>query len=1194
LWHAVLKTDCRGPTIAAEPDDGAGHRRAVGAPRTRIGRRAAGGSDPPALPSVQGAGESTRRGLIVLQVHRAERADRLAEGLAEILREPLADPFAAEVVSVPAKGVERWLAQRLSHRLGSGPDGDGVCANVVFPSVSALVEESAAAGGGPDRPADPWRPSRLVWTLLDVIDQCTAEPWCGALGAHLGVPDGDPIRHGRRYATARHIAELFDSYGIHRPEMVAAWSREEDVDGIGGSLPSDLRWQAELWRRLSKHMAVPSPAERLPEVCRTLREHPERLTLPPRVSIFGPTRLPAMHLAVLAAVAQRREVHLWLTHPSPALWNRVQADAVGRGPVTRRVDPSHELPRHPLLASLGRDTRELQLAIAAAGVPTAHHHHRSAAGADTLLGRIQGALARDDPPDGTDLPLLCPDDRSVQVHACHGADRQVEVLREVVLGLLADHEDLEPRDVLVMCPDIEAFAPLISASFGLGVENSGHPGHRMRVRLADRALRQVNPLLAVLAQLLELADSRLTAAQVLDFIAAPPVRRRFRLDDDDVERLRDLIARSGVRWGLDAGHRSRFRLGGIRANTWAAGLDRILLGIAMSEDDQCWIDTALPLDDVDSGDADLIGRLAEVVDRLGEVIVALSGEHPLTRWLDVLASGVDALTAVTDRDAWQASQVRAELADVAAAAADAVQVRLSLADVRSLLAERLRGRPTRANFRTGELTFCTMVPMRSVPHRVVCVLGLDDGAFPRTTVADGDDVLARDPCVGERDPRSEDRQLLLDAVLAATGCLVLIYSGADERTNTRRPPAVPLDELLDTIDTTVRTVDGRAARKQIVVRHPLQTFGARNFVPGALRTPKPFSFDQAALAGAVAAGGQRDEEPPFLSAPLPAVAVDDVVQLDDLRRFLDHPVRSFLRRRLGISFFTDDEDPHDGLPVELDALETWAVGDRLLRARLDGADLQRCVQAEWRRGTVPPGALGKRLLDHLADEVENLVAAAGPTMVGDPAVIDVRATLPGGRSAAGTVSNVYGDTIATLEYSRLGPKHRLRAWLGLLALTASHRSRPWRAVTIGRGTPGRLGRSTLGPVDPVLAGALLTRLVELSDQGLREPLPVSTKTSHAYAQARRRGRGAEEAQAAARDEWTRFGPGGEGDDPAHALVWGAAPPSFDALLAGHGPASAEPTRARPAGLASAEPTRFGDLATRLWAPLFDAETLDRP
>ncbi|MBW6439280.1 exodeoxyribonuclease V subunit gamma [Actinoplanes hulinensis] len=1107
----------------------------------------------------------------MLHVHRAERADRLADGLADLLRDPLPDPFAAEVVSVPSKGVERWLAQRLSHHLGAGRAVAGICANVVFPPVPALVEEAA---GTQDRRADPWQPHRLVWALLDLIDECAPEPWCAALGAYLGVHDADPIKRGRRYVTARHIADLFDSYGQQRPDMLARWTTGEDSDGVGGLLPPDLRWQAELWRRLHQRQPVPSPAERLPQVCQSLREHPETCSLPPRLSIFGPTRLPATHIAVLAALAERRDVHLWLSHPSPALWDRVRPHAAATHPSARATDPTRDLPRHPLLASLGRDARELQLTLAAGGAQGAEHADEPLARPGTLLGRIQAAVARDETP--AEPTLLDPADHSVQVHACHGATRQVEVLREVILGLLADDPGLEPRDVLVMCPDIETFAPLISASFGLGGEDSTHPGHRLRVRLADRALDRVNPLLAVAAELLELAESRLTAAQVLDFAAAPPVRRRFRLADDDLERMRDLVVHAGVRWGLDSDHRARFQLGAIRPNTWAAGLDRITLGVAMSEQDLCWLGTALPLDDVDSADLDLVGRLAELLDRLTATLAGFTGERPLGEWLDAVGTGVDALTEVPDADAWQAGQLRAELADVAAEAdGHAGTALLSPTDVRSLLRARLGGHPTRANFRTGDLTMCTMVPMRSVPHRVVCVLGLDDGVFPRTPGTDGDDVLARVPRVGERDVRGEDRQLLLDALMAATDRLVVLYTGADERTNARRPPAVPLGELLETIDRTVRRADGTAAREQVLVRQPLQPFAARNFIPGALGGQGPFSHDRAALAGAVAAAGPQAPPPPFLPGPLPPAGGDGVVPLADLLRLLEQPVRAFLRQRLAITFFTDDEDPLDGLPVELDGLQKWAVGDRLLRARLDGADSDRCVQAEWRRGEVPPGTLGKQLLAKVADEVEPLVSAAQPYLAGDPRTVDVAVPVPGGRSVAGTVGGVHEDTITVVGYSNLGPKHRLRAWVNLLALTAGRPDRGWRAVTIGRGFRGP-ARSTLGPVDPATATTVLSDLVTIGDEGLRRPLPTVLKTSHAYVQARARGGSVDDALAKARIEWSRPG---EGDDPAHALVWGPGAP-LEALLT-------EPAT-------GGESTYFGALADRLWSPLLAAETVDRP
>ncbi len=707
----------------------------------------------------------------MLHLHRSERADRLVDALGEVLREPLDDVFAAEVVAVPARGVERWITQRLSHVLGSQPGAaDGICAHVDFPHPSSLVADALALASGIDPDHDPWPQERLVWPLLEAIDEALDEPWAGTLAKHLGYVSGDPHDHrrGRRLSTARHLARLFDSYAANRPSMLSAWVQGNDSDGTGQPLPDDMLWQAELWRRVRGRVDVASPAERLPEATRRLADEPDLVPFPGRLSVFGPTRLTSAQFDVLHALAGHRDVHLWLPHPSPVLWSRIAGRATAQSITRRRDDATADTAVNPLLASLGRDAREMQVQIAARAADVVDTHHALDPRPATLLGRLQQALQDDTVP--TPAPLATDDD-SVQVHACHGPERQVEVLREVLVGLLTGDSTLEPRDVLVMCPDIEDYAPLISATFGLADDEvtDQHPGHTLRVRLADRSLRQTNPQLATLSALLDLADSRLTASQVLDLAASAPLRTRFRFTDDDLERLQQWVAESGVRWGLDRAHRATFDLDNIPQNTWRTGLDRILLGAAMAEEGLRWIDKTLPLDDVDSSDIDLAGRLAELLDRLELTLGELSGSRPLTAWLGSLAQALDRLTEVREQDAWQRAQAQRELAEALSSAAErAEHVLLTLQDVRALLADRLQGRPTRANFRTGELTMCSMVPMRSVPHRVVCLLGLDDGRFPRTAATDGDDALARDPCIGERDPRSEDRQLLLDALLAAT------------------------------------------------------------------------------------------------------------------------------------------------------------------------------------------------------------------------------------------------------------------------------------------------------------------------------------------------------------------------------------------------------------------------------------------
>ena len=426
----------------------------------------------------------------MLHIHRSERADALVDGLGELLREPLADVMQAEVVAVPSRGVERWLSQRVSARLGTSPGmSDGVCANVDFPFPGTLVGGAVSSASGVEPATDPWRPERAVWPLLEVVDANLEEPWLAPLAGHLrnAGPDGAL----RRFATVRHIADLYDRYGVHRPEMLRSWA----AGGTEATTPEE-RWQADLWRRLREQIGLPSPAERLIDACSALRDDAALADLPQRVSLFGLTRLPASYLDVLMALAHRRDVHLFLLHPSPVLWDKLADYRPPRG--LRRVDdPSTRITTNPLLASWGRDAREMQLVLAAAGGDVLDDHRAvdgaleppSCGGSKTTSGATGRQQVRPVTRQQDARAILGPDDRSIQVHACHGRARQVEVLRDAVLHLLEDDPDLEPRDILVMCPDIETYAPFIDATFGVAEPSDDGGGRSGSARPAGAARR---------------------------------------------------------------------------------------------------------------------------------------------------------------------------------------------------------------------------------------------------------------------------------------------------------------------------------------------------------------------------------------------------------------------------------------------------------------------------------------------------------------------------------------------------------------------------------------------------------------------------------------------------------------------------------------------------------------------------------
>ncbi|MDP9823376.1 exodeoxyribonuclease V subunit gamma [Nocardioides massiliensis] len=1134
---------------------------------------------------------------MTLILHRADRVDDLASGLGALLAQPLEDPFVQELVVVPARGVERWLAQTLAHRLGAGTRpgaDDGVCAGVRMLSPGSLISLLL------DRDRDdPWSPDRLVWQVLDVLEECAGQDWCATIAAHLGLTGGPEesaamaLRRQRRYAVARRVAGLFAAYAAQRPELVTAWDAGRAEDGLGSALDPDLAWQAELWRRVAARVraesGLPTPPERVAGAVEALRAGTLELDLPPRLSLFGHTRITRTDAALLAALGEQRDVHLWLPQASGPLWERLAADAT-RGPVPRADVPSPSA-EHPLLEALGRDARELQRTLGALGAEdrTPPAAADSTGAGDSLLGWLHDDLRGDRVPSAAKRAArrVRPDDRSIQVHACHGLARQVEVLREVLLGLLADDPELEPRDVIVLCPDVEQVAPLIHAAFGLAgatdvPEPDLHPAHGLRVRLADRALLSTNPLLSLAVALVDLAGARVTAAQVLDLVAREPVRRRFGFDEDDLAQLASWVRQASIRWGLDAEHRHGYGLD-LRENSWRAGLDRILLGVAMADEGGRHLGPALPLDDVEGTRIDLAGRLAEVVDRLAGFVRRVADGASVDDWIDALGSTVHALADVARDDAWQRSQLDRELARVAAAGGEQ---RLLVADVRSLLRRLLAGRPTRSSFRTGTLTVCSMVPMRSVPHRVVCLLGLDDGVFPRLETVDGDDVLARTPVTGERDIRSEDRQLLLDAVLAAREHLVITYTGANEHTGTARPPAVPLGEVLDALDLTATAPDpATRLRDHVVRRHPLQPFDERNFAP------EPFSFDPTALAGAQAARHARVTRPailvrtPLLPEPLPPLPPADV-SLAELREFVGNPVRWFLRRRLDVAAPLEAEELPVGIPLALNALQKWDVGERLMRTVFSGGTPHEAMLAEQLRGVLPPGPAGVRALEEVLKNVRPLHTAVAPLLDVPPRSVDVDIDLGGGRRLRGTVEGLRGHRRATVTYSRLGPRPRVQSWVDLLALTVGLPDQHWTAAAIGRGPRSQVSQTLLGPLDHQ-AELWLHELVDLFDRGTCEPLPLPLKTAAAYAEERdaeMRGVPTKDVWEKARSAWEtpRFAEDGfvqEDRDVHHQRAFGGQL-TLDELRA-IAPRDDE-------WWFPGEDSRLGQLALRLWTPLLAA------
>ena len=746
-------------------------------------------------------------------------------------------------------------------------------------------------------------------------------------------------------------------------------------DGAGGELDSDLRWQAELWRRLLDVVDAPPPDVRHDATVARLRAGGADLDLPPRLSLFGHTRLPETEVSLLAALGELRDVHLWLPQASTALWDAL-APLAREGQVPRAADTSAAVVGHPLLSSLGRDARELRRTLGDLPSSPRPRHLRPR---DTLLGWLQHDLRANHAPSAAEragrtwtvrattrcrcTPATARPGRSTCCARCWSGCSQRR----------PDQEPLEPRDILVMVPDIETYAPLISAAFGMADvagEGAGHPGHQLRVRLADRSLAATNPLLALAAQLVELVRGRMTASQVLDVAGADPVRARFGFGDDEIERISHWVDVSGVRWGYDAQHRDTFGLGGLDANTWVSGLRRVLLGAAMSGLDHRQVVRHGP------------GRRRQRRrPRAGRPVRRARRARPHLRRR---APSGPRPSPTGRRGVRGRARPHVHPAD-GGLAGRAVRPRGG-ADRRR---RRRHGHHAAAGRRTSPpaAAAARSTHPRQLPHRHAD--GLHDGA----------DALGAAP----RGVPGRSRRRRLPAGLDRRRRRRARPATAHRRARPARrgPAALPRRDRRGDRQARHHLHRPRRAHRRRATAGRAARRAARRARPhdGASRcatTSSPTTRCSPSTRPTSSPGGcARTAPSPSTGSPWPArarrgatgqpvgVLVPAAAAGAPTRRpatsrsptcRTSSPTRSAgFFRRLRIARPYDADEVKDAIPITLDALEKWAVGDRLASEVLGGADAIAVGEALKVSGQLPPGPLGKGVLDEIITVVRPLV-----------------------------------------------------------------------------------------------------------------------------------------------------------------------------------------------------------------------------
>ena len=1016
------------------------------------------------------------------RLYHSNSLDVLAGLLAAQLRQPVPGQslLAPEVILIPQVAMRRWLQATLAAE-------HGVAANLEFLTPGEFVARALAAnvpGEGEDLDA-----AGLRWRLYAALTDpaLLARPALASLRGYLA--GGDPVKP---WALATELATVFEKYQAWRRDWLLRWEAGADPDDP----------QALLWRHIAtgnEHRArriqhyldrYAAPAAALPA------------GMPKRLFAFATLNISPDVLRVVATQARAGTLHFYLPTPTRAYWGDLQT--LGERLRAGDTDPfGEEAGENPLLQAWGAAGRDFMAVLGSYEVvhPSGEIAAYADPGEDSARTRAEGGLSdsllrhmqqdlfhRRALPSGTPRAAVDRQDPSVQVHACHTRLREVQVLHDQLRALLDDPRfdpPLQPREIAVLAPDIDPYVPYLDAVFG----GDGHDD-ALPWALADTSPLASEPLAEVFLRLLDLPVSRFGLDETLDLLASAPVAEAAGLDTDAIERLHGWLREAGARWGLDAAHRAAAGAPADDAYTWQFALDRLLLGHASGAGDD--IAGVAPWTELEGGALDALDTLIRLLRELARQRRDLGRPLPPAQWRERLLRLLDALLPA--RPAMPRAQRALDrlrtlidrFARDAAAAGYAGEVPAEV--VRAYFADLLSQADTRAPLLTGGVSVGRMVPMRLLPFRVICLLGMNDGDFPHRDPAAGLNRLTAELGTtrrrhGDRSTREDDRYLFLQLFAAAQDVFYLSYQGADPRDGSVREPSVLISELLDAA--AAYHADPAGARKALVVQHTLQPFAPAAF--GGGDEPRRFSYRAQWRPAADRAGGARHLPPPWFVPPLPALdAAATEVSLDALRRFLADPQGQFLAQRLGVRLPEPIEAAEDVEPLVVPSggRERAALQQAVIAALDEGRErgLREHLRA---RALLPSGALGERQFEALLAEMRPF-AQARRDWLGDDRLASERYEVElDGVRLHGRVDDLHPRGLVRLRAGALNGNAVLRWGLDWLLANASGARLPLvQFHDDGEGPGPHVGEA----LDERQARDALRQLLDLHAQGLREPL----------------------------------------------------------------------------------------------------------
>ncbi|MHB1580315.1 MAG: exodeoxyribonuclease V subunit gamma [Acidithiobacillus sp.] len=1047
-------------------------------------------------------------GFIVLH---GDRLEWLSDAVLEWLRERPLRPLEEEIFLVQSNGIAEWLQWTLAAH-------EGICAAVRVALPGRFLWESygRVLGTGIVSARSPLDKTPLTWRLMRLLPKLLPQPDFAPLRHFLGQSQRPDGALERRWQMAAQIADLFDQYQVYRGDWLADWAADQSLlrrgHGERTTLPADQHWQPRLWQALRHDLQQRGQDQALGRaqvheqfLAALNAGHPPATPLPRRVILFGAATLPEQSLTALAALGQQMQVILAVPNPCRYHW----ADIVSGRELLRRErrrqalrndrDLSAVAPEdlhaesHPLLAAWGRQGRDFLNLLDQFDETAALQKQMDLPRIDLFSEDQGGTLLRQLQVQIRDLEGIGPetctalddDDHSVVFHIAHSALREVQILHDQLLDHFATGK-LQPRDVIVMVPEIGSFAPLIRATFD---QYDREDKRYIPYHIVDLQARDEQPLLQALDWLLRLPEQRCRQSEIRDLLNCPALRQRFGLELEDLPIVQHWLAGAGWRWGLSAEHRTALGMPHCGPqNSGDFALQRLCLGYANGDDSHFAGIEAYG--EVGGLDAAFLGPLSQLLEKLEHWQHVLAESLMPEHWGEAARALLTDFFSASDADDEALLQnleetLRQWQADCAAADFNEA---LPLAVLRGAWLEMLDTPDLGRSFLGGGVTFCTLLPMRAVPYPLVCLLGMNEGDYPRRSPRLDFDLMALPGMArpGDRSRRDDDRYLMLEALLAARQGLYISWAGKDQRNNHERAPSLLVTQLQDAI----RSGWPLSLEKRTFA-HPLQPFSLEYLLgkPG-LRTwarewyPSPHSA------------------PEDTALPNPADLTPRSIR--ELLEFFRLPARAFYRQRLRTDFNEEDLAEEDDEPFTLNGLETYHLLEDLLRgAEKNSPETTAArVQAQQRSGQYPLAGMAARTATVLLDDATVILAAWREISAKWTAMPQRRAII----HAHGQMlledwlpalhQNNAGDLACIqLRASRLMNKDSKKpegdklAILWLQQLLASAVGLRCGGIVVGRDV---LIRAEPLQLDAMVA---LDDLLDLWQEGFCQPLPVTLKTA---------------------------------------------------------------------------------------------------